>query len=767
MSQKKREYSILDQIGNTPLVSIKNVFQKPGVRILAKLEYCNPGGSIKDRAALFMIEAGEKSGELTSDKRVIEATSGNTGIGLALVCAVKGYRLVLTMSEAASQERQKILRARGADILLTPGHLSTDGAIEEAYRLAREYPDKYFLTDQFNNPANWKAHYETTAVELWEQTSGEITKVVATLGTTGTVMGLQRRLKGFDPAIEIIGVEPYRGHKIQGLKNMMESYPPEIYEKERLDQNIKIDDDEAFAMTRRLASEEGLFVGMSSGAAMAVAVSQAREMESGTVVVILPDGGERYLSTNLFTVQTPAEITLYNTRAREKTVLDPVKPGKVALYVPGPTVNAPVKIGRLRRYLSADLLARYLKFRGYDVNQVTSITDYDDKTIEGSDFADEELTEYTDIYIDKFKNDIDELGVAPSDLYPRASEHLPDMVLLAEKLEEKGIAYEKLRSLYFDIGGFKEYGSLSGVDLAKIRVGHTVNMDGYEKDNPRDFTLLKRARLGELKRGIYLKTPWGSVRPSWHLQSATMALKHLGETFDIHAGSHDLIFPHHENVIAIAETVTGKPLANHWVHTERMYVDEHPNWEGPWGPTLAELTADGFSGREIRYWILATHYRKPLTLSLSGLHQARKALARIDAAIFSLQNLNSRGHSYGGLDQLLYDLKSGFTQAMDDDLNISAALASLFTAIRKINTVCQKEGLTALDAEKILARLKEINTVLNVIRFEDPAASSKVQLLIKEREEARRKKEWKTADRIREELSALNIRVRDQKMMES
>ena len=261
MSQIKKERSILDQIGNTPLVSIKNVFQKPGVRILAKLEYCNPGGSIKDRAALFMIEAGEKSGELTPDKRVIEATSGNTGIGLALVCAVKGYRLVLTMSEAASSERQKILRARGADILLTPGHLSTDGAIEEAYRLAREYPDKYFLTDQFNNPANWKAHYETTAVELWEQTGGEMTKVVATLGTTGTVMGLQRRLKEFDPAIEIIGVEPYRGHKIQGLKNMMESYPPEIYEKERLDQNIKIDDDEAFAMTRRLASEEGLLWG--------------------------------------------------------------------------------------------------------------------------------------------------------------------------------------------------------------------------------------------------------------------------------------------------------------------------------------------------------------------------------------------------------------------------------------------------------------------------------------------------------------------------
>ena len=767
MSRVTKEHSILDEIGNTPLVPIKRLCQKPGVRILAKLEYLNPGGSIKDRAALYMIEAGEKSGELTPEKRVIEATSGNTGIGLALVCAVKGYRLVLTMSEAASQERQKILRARGADILLTPGHLSTDGAIEEAYRLAREYPDKYFLTDQFNNPANWRSHYETTAVELWEQSGQAITKVVTTLGTSGTAMGLQRRLKEFDPAIEMIGVEPYRGHKIQGLKNMMESYPPEIYEKVRLDQNIKIDDDEAFAMTRRLASEEGLFVGMSSGAAMAVAVAQAQQMEQGTVVVILPDGGERYLSTNLFTVQAPAEITLYNTRARQKAVLNPVTAGKVALFVPGPTVNEPMRIGQLRRYLSADLLARYLKYRGYDVNQITSITDYDDKTIEGSDADGTELSSFTEYYEDIFKKDIKELGVAPADLYPRASEHLSDMVTLAEKLEEKGAAYEKLRSLYFDIGSFSDYGTLSGMDLAKIRVGYSVDMDDYEKENPRDFTLLKRARLGELKRGIYLKTPWGSVRPSWHLQSATMALKHLGETFDIHAGSHELIFPHHENVIAIAETVTGKPLANHWMHTEQVQIGECPGWNGPLGPTLEEMLSVGFSGREIRYWMLATHYRKPLVLSMISLAQARKALARIDAAIFLLQHVYSSRTAYEDLDQLLYDLKSGFTQAMDDDLNISAALAALFSTLRKINTACQKEGLTQQDAEKILSRLKEINAVFNFIRFDDPAASAKIQALIRERESARQNKDWQTADRIREELAALNVSVRDQKVVES
>ncbi|MGB5619647.1 MAG: cysteine synthase family protein, partial [Desulfobacterales bacterium] len=203
--------TIIDLIGNTPLVEIRRLNPNPAVTLLAKLEYFNPGGSIKDRAALAMIEAGEQSGELTADKIVIEATSGNTGIGLALVCAVKGYRLLLAMSEAVSVERQKILKARGAEILLTPGHLGTDGAIEEVYLMAREAPDTYFMTDQFNNPANWQAHYNGTAVEIWEQTGGRLTTLVATLGTSGTLMGVSRRLKEFDPNVQIVGVEPYLG----------------------------------------------------------------------------------------------------------------------------------------------------------------------------------------------------------------------------------------------------------------------------------------------------------------------------------------------------------------------------------------------------------------------------------------------------------------------------------------------------------------------------------------------------------------------------
>ncbi|MCF6248273.1 MAG: cysteine synthase family protein, partial [Desulfobacula sp.] len=239
-------FSIIDSIGNTPLVQINHLNPEKDVVIYAKLEYMNPGGSVKDRAALYMINEAEKTGELTKNKTVIEATSGNTGIGLAMICAVKGYKIALTMAQNASEERKSILRARGAQIILTPKRLGSDGAIEEAYRIARENPEKYFLTDQYNNEANWKAHYHTTGPEIFEQTKGEISSLVATIGTSGTLMGLSRRLKEYNKDIRIVCAEPYLGHKIQGLKNMKESYRPEILEKNRLDEMVNVDDDTAF-----------------------------------------------------------------------------------------------------------------------------------------------------------------------------------------------------------------------------------------------------------------------------------------------------------------------------------------------------------------------------------------------------------------------------------------------------------------------------------------------------------------------------------------
>ncbi|MFW6241892.1 MAG: cysteine synthase, partial [Thermodesulfobacteriota bacterium] len=622
-------HSILDAIGNTPLVEIRRLNPNPKVRILAKLEYMNPGGSIKDRAALQMILSGERSGELTPEKTVIEATSGNTGIGLALVCAVKGYRLLLAMSESASMERRQILQARGAEILLTPGHMGTDGAIEAVYRLAREEPDRYFMADQYNNDANWQAHYHGTAPEIWEQTDGQITTLVATMGTTGTLMGMSRRLKEFNPAIRIVGVEPYLGHKLQGLKNMKESYEPGLFDKGRLDVKVNVDDEDGFETTRRLAREEGLMVGMSSGAAMAIAAREAESMEEGTVVVIFPDGGERYLSTPLFTVREKALLKLYNTVTRAKEPFTPSTPGKVSLYTCGPTAHARLRPHEWRRFVFSDLLVRYLMYRGYDVRHVMNITDLDDKTINGSERAGEGLKAFTDRHIAAFHADLETLGIRPADRYPRASEHVDEMVSLAERLVKKGFAYEKLRSLYFDIAKFETYGGLSGVDLEKIRVGATVDLDEYEKENPRDFTLFKRCKLSELKRGIFTATDWGNVRPSWHIQCAAMSMKYLGESFDIHAAGRELVFPHHENEMAIAQAVTGKPLARFWLHCDRVPGEEEISGDPDAFANLDHLLDMGYSGREIRYWLLSAHYRRPVGFSPEQLETARRSLERL------------------------------------------------------------------------------------------------------------------------------------------
>ncbi len=294
--------SVLDSIGNTPLVLIENLVEKrPGVRLLAKLEGANPGGSVKDRIALYMIDRAEKEGGLSREKVILEATSGNTGIGLAMVGAAKGYRVKLVMPACVSIERRRTLEAFGAELVLSPAEEGTDGAIRLARKILSENPDKYFMPDQFSNQANILAHYETTGREIIDQTKGEVTHFVAGMGTTGTLMGVGRRLKEFNPSIRIIAAEPVLGHRIQGLKNMTESIVPKIFDPSKLDERHIVKDDEAYGTTRRLAVEEGLFVGMSSGAAMHVALQVAKKLNHGTVVVILPDRGDRYLSTSLFT----------------------------------------------------------------------------------------------------------------------------------------------------------------------------------------------------------------------------------------------------------------------------------------------------------------------------------------------------------------------------------------------------------------------------------------------------------------------------------
>ena len=292
--------SVVSSIGHTPLVELKRLSVNGKVRILAKLEGNNPGGSVKDRPALYMIEKAEESGELTHDKTILEPTSGNTGIALAMIGAAKGYRVKLTLPECVSTERRHVLEAFGAEVVLTPAKEGTDGAIRMAHKLLEEDPDKYFMPNQFTNPNNPLAHYETTGPEIYEQTDGRIDAFVTGMGTTGTLMGISRYLREKSKYIKIIGVEPTPGHTIQGLKNMTEAIVPEIYDKSELDEVIPMQDEEAFDITRRLALQEGIFAGISSGAAVAGALRIAEAMKSGTIVTIIADRGDRYLSTMLF-----------------------------------------------------------------------------------------------------------------------------------------------------------------------------------------------------------------------------------------------------------------------------------------------------------------------------------------------------------------------------------------------------------------------------------------------------------------------------------
>ncbi|MHC4739785.1 MAG: cysteine synthase A [Planctomycetota bacterium] len=291
---------VLSAIGNTPLVELKRLNQNPKVKIFAKLEGNNPGGSIKDRPALYMIEKAEKSGRLTPEKTILEPTSGNTGIALAMIGALKGYRVRLTLPECVSTERRHILEAYGADVVLTPAKEATDGAIRMVHKILDEEPDKYFMPNQFANENNPLAHYETTAPEIFEQLDGRLDVFITGMGTTGTLMGVSRYLKEKSKSIRVIGVEPTLGHTIQGLKNMSEAIVPDIYNRSELDDVIVIKDERAYEVARRLASEEGIFAGISSGAAVAGALDIASRMTSGTVVTIIADRGDRYLSTMLF-----------------------------------------------------------------------------------------------------------------------------------------------------------------------------------------------------------------------------------------------------------------------------------------------------------------------------------------------------------------------------------------------------------------------------------------------------------------------------------
>lgn len=297
---RKNIHSILAAIGNTPLVKINCLNPNKNTNIYAKLEGTNPTGSIKDRIAWHMIDQAEQQGALIKGKTIIEPTSGNTGIGLAMIGAVKGYKVEIVMSKAVSVERRKMIKAFGAQVTLTDADQGTDGAIRKARELVDQFPDRYFMPDQFKNEYNKIAHYRTTANEMWEQMQGNIDYFVSAIGTSGTIMGVGRYLKEKDPNIKVVCAHPVRGHYIQGLKNMEEAIVPAIYDPTQIDETVMIESEDAFEMTRQIVRKEGMFVGMSSGAALLAATEVSQKLHQGNIVAIFPDRGDKYLSTGLF-----------------------------------------------------------------------------------------------------------------------------------------------------------------------------------------------------------------------------------------------------------------------------------------------------------------------------------------------------------------------------------------------------------------------------------------------------------------------------------
>lgn len=760
---------LLSLIGNTPLVRIRRLNANPRVQIYAKLERTNPGGSVKDRIALWMIEEAERRGELREGKTILEATSGNTGIGLALVAAVKRYPIVLAMSEGASVERRKILAALGATFLLTPADQGTDGAIERAYELAGNDPDKYFMPDQFNNPANVLAHYHTTAPEIWEQTQGALTHFVVAMGTTGTLMGCSKRFRELSPRIRIVGVEPYLGHKIQGLKNLKEAYVPGIYDASALDEKVNVDDDAAYEMARRLAREEGLLVGMSSGAAMHVAAEIAKQIESGVVVTIFADGGDRYLSTSLFQVAepdvVPVRLHFFNTLTRRSEPFEPRSKGKdVTMYSCGPTVHRRPHIGLLRRMMADDLMRRTLEFAGFTVKHVVSITDTDDNTVQESERTGEPMHELCARHEAEFHEDLRDLGIVPATRYLRASESVDDMIELTRALVQAGFAYEKLRSVYFNIGRVKTYGELSAKDLGKIKIGATVDLDRYDKDDPRDFTLLRRSTLPEIRKGVSYKTEWGNVRPSWHVQCSAMARAALGPHFDIHMASVDLIFPHNENEIAQSRAITGEPPARFWLHSELVLLGgKKVGYDDDAYVTLPDMVARGYSPREIRLLLVRTHYRQPVHLTDAALEDARAGLRRIDECVANLRSVTQRQTHLEEVKGWIVEMKEAFRAAVYDDLNVPGALAAVFRLIRQVNYLMTQGRLCADCAKEVLLALEGADRVLGVlpppeVREELP---SSVAALVQEREEARKNSDFERADQIRHALLSLGYVLED------
>jgi cysteinyl-tRNA synthetase len=468
---------------------------------------------------------------------------------------------------------------------------------------------------------------------------------------------------------------------------------------------------------------------------------------------------------------TGGTIRFYDTLSKRLAPFVPMEEGRVRLYTCGPTVYDFAHIGNFRTYVWEDLLRRFLEWRGFQVDHVMNLTDVDDKTIRGANEKGISLDEYTAPFREAFFQDIETLRILPAKWYPRATEHIPEMVALVKSLEEKGHTYRSEGSIYFSITSFPAYGRLSGFSLEAVQPGARVDSDEYEKEDVRDFVLWKAPKEGEPS----WDTEVGPGRPGWHIECSAMSMKYLGETFDIHTGGVDNIFPHHENEIAQSEGATGKPFVRYWLHAAHL-IAEGEKMSKSLGNfyTLRELLDRGADPRAIRYLLLSTHYRKSLNFTFEGLTQAGAALRRMDDLVLRLKEARGEDGESPDWEARLVQAREGFGDALADDLNISGALGAVYDLVRDANRALQERTMLEGDRLATLRLLDSLDDVLAVFDVEKRVPPvihlelatgeglrvlSQVELSeetlrqIKEREEARRRRDFETADRLRDELA--------------
>lgn len=451
-------------------------------------------------------------------------------------------------------------------------------------------------------------------------------------------------------------------------------------------------------------------------------------------------------------------IYFSNTLGNIKEEFKPLKNGFVGLYTCGPTVYNFIHIGNLRTFLWEDILKRFLEFEGFEVKHIMNITDVDDKTIRDSQKEGITLKEFTERYTQAFFEDIERVKIKPANFYPKATEHINEMIEIIKKLEKNGHTYISDNSVYFRISTFKDYGKLSGIDLSRIMPGARVEMDEYEKEDVRDFVLWKAAKEGE----PFWDTIYGKGRPGWHIECSAMSMKYLGETFDIHTGAVDNIFPHHENEIAQSECATGKLFVKYWMHAEHLIVEGEKMSKSKGNfYTLRDLLEKGYSPLAIRYLLISVPYKKKLNFTFPSLEASYEAIKRLDSLIVRLKEINE-SQKEGGKEILpiLQKFKEDFINSLRDDLNTAEALGNLFSFIKEINILIEEKELSALNAGLILNTLRDFDKILDILP-QPTKAEEEILNYIKLRENLRKEKKYKEADEIREKLKNLGIILED------